>query len=338
MRARKSAATSRSAPSAIPCRTRYGARNGGHQRVGLVGLGRHPRQQDLGLGHQDALEHLVLDQGAVGEHQAALHDLLQGLGVGDLLVEPEEETGELPPDHGRDQLVAPAREVAVDRRPRHARLAGRVLDRRLGQAPAGHAVVGRLQQPLADLGVHSPSSASRPTVRPGRPATDAHRQQHAGHEGAAVVGVVADAQALARRAEDDLLVRDQAGQPHRVHVDAVGPLGAARPGQHEVRRRVGRQRAAAGGPARLGDDRRRVQRRARRRVALGVVVQLDHLHAVHVGRGDAAEVHEQHGADGEVGRDDRVGAAALEAACAMSARSSSHSPLVPMTAWMPWCA
>ena len=171
MRARKSAATSRSAPSAIPWRTRYGARNAATSvcvwSASVVSRG----SRIVGLGHQDALEHLVLDEGPVGEHEPALHHLLQGVGVGDLLVEPEEEAGELPPDHGRDQLVAPAREVAVHRRPRDAGLARRVLDGRLGQAPAGHAVVGRLQEPLPDVGVHSPSNASRPTVRPGRPAT-----------------------------------------------------------------------------------------------------------------------------------------------------------------------
>ena len=130
-----------------------------------------PGQQDVGLGHQDALEHLVLDEGVVGEHEPALHHLLQRVGVGDLLVEPEEEAGELPSDHGGEQLVAATGEVAVDRRPRDPGLAGGILDGRLGQAPAGDAVVGRLQEPLPDVGVHSPSNASRPTVSPGRPAT-----------------------------------------------------------------------------------------------------------------------------------------------------------------------
>ena len=240
MRARKSAAGVEVGALRHPVAHQVGRQEGGHQRVRLVGLGGQPGQEDLGLGHQDALEHLVLDQGPVGEHEAALHHLLQRVGVGDLLVEPEEEAGELPPDHGGEQLVAAAGEVAVDRRPRDARLAGGVLDRRLGQAPAGDAVVGRLQQALPDVGVHSPSNASRPTVTPGPAGHGAHGQQHAGHERAAVVGVVADAQALARRAEDDLFVRHQAGQPHRVHVHAVGGLGAAGPGQHEVGRRVGR--------------------------------------------------------------------------------------------------
>ena len=75
--------------------------------MGLVGLGGEPGQEDLGLGFEDALEHFVLDEGTVGEHEAALDDLLEGVGVGDLLVEPEEEVGELPPDDGGDQLVAP---------------------------------------------------------------------------------------------------------------------------------------------------------------------------------------------------------------------------------------
>ena len=171
MRARKSAARSSSAPSDIPCRTRYGARNDGDERLGLVGLRRHARQQDLGLGHEDALEDLVLDHRPVREHQAPLHDLLEGLGVGHLLVQAEEEPRELPPDDGRDQLVTPAREVAIHRRPRHARLARGVLDRRLVQAPTSHTVVRRAEEALADVGVHRPSSGSRPSVSPGLPPT-----------------------------------------------------------------------------------------------------------------------------------------------------------------------
>ena len=66
-------------------------------------------------------------------------------------------------------------------------------------------------------------------------------------------------------------------------------------------------------PARLGDHRRGLHRRPRRSVALGVVVQLDHLHAVHVGRRDPAEVHQEHCPDGEVRHHDSVGAAPFEA-------------------------
>ena len=39
-------------------------------------------------------------------------------------------------------------------------------------------------------------------------------------------------------------------------------------------------------------------------VDLAVVVQLDHLNGVEVGRGDLREVHQQHRAEGEVGGDD----------------------------------
>ena len=40
---------------------------------------------------EDLLEHLVLDQGSVGEHAAPLHHLLQARGAVDLFVEADEE-------------------------------------------------------------------------------------------------------------------------------------------------------------------------------------------------------------------------------------------------------
>lgn len=49
----------------------------------------------------------------------------------------------------------------------------------------------------------------------------AHRQQHARHEGDAVEAVGANGQLLPRIAEQHLLVRVEAAQPHRVHVHAV---------------------------------------------------------------------------------------------------------------------
>ena len=48
-----------------------------------------------------------------------------------------------------------------------------------------------------------------------------HREQHAGHERAAVVRVVADGERLTGGAEQHLLVRDEPAQPHRVHVDVA---------------------------------------------------------------------------------------------------------------------
>src|SRR6478609_3424669 len=50
--------------------------------------------------------------------------------------------------------------------------------------------------------------------------------EDAGHERVAVEGVVPDRQLLPRVAEQDLLVRDQAPEPHRVDRDPVDPAAA----------------------------------------------------------------------------------------------------------------
>ena len=80
---------------------------------------------------------------------------------------------------------------------------------------------------------YSPISFSSPTTSPLVVADLAHGEHDAGHEAAAVDGVVADRERLALSAEEDLLVRHEAGQPHRVHVHAVheraaGALGRSR--------------------------------------------------------------------------------------------------------------
>ena len=113
-----------------------------------------------------------------------------------------------------------------------------------------------------------------------------------------------------RRPEDDLFVGDQAGQAHRVHVHARRALAAPRPRAARGRssgRAAGARSPPPAGPARWPG---RVQRGARGGVALGVVVQLDDLDAVHERRGQLAEAHQQHRAHGEVGRHDGVGAPA----------------------------
>ena len=101
-----------------------------------------------------------------------------------------------------------------------------VLDRGLGQPPAGDAGVGRLEDPLAGgeatIGPETPSGLEQrpqPHGQPGPIPHPPHRQQDARHERVAVEGVVPDGQRLARRAEDDLLVRDQAREPYRVDAD-----------------------------------------------------------------------------------------------------------------------
>ena len=71
------------------------------------------------------------------------------------------------------------------------------------------------------IGVTAHRSFSSPTVkRVGQVADPAHREQHAGHERAAVDRVVADRERLALAAEDHLLVGDQAR--------AAAPSGSAR--------------------------------------------------------------------------------------------------------------
>ena len=110
------------------------------------------------------------------------------------------------------------------------------------------------------------------------------REQDARHERAAVDRVVADRERLALAAEDDLLVRDEPGQPHRV--DRLVHVAAG-----------------------LGDQLGRALGGARRGVELAVVVELDDLDLGHVlGAIRLRRVHHQHGADREVGRHEHVGA------------------------------
>ncbi len=115
-----------------------------------------------------------------------------------------------------------------------------------------------------------------------------------------VQGVVPDGERFPLPAEQHLLMRDQAGHAHRVHVDLVHGR-AARAGHlgHGGVRRRAEARLGAG----RADHRRGAQRRPRRGVRLGRVVQLDDL-----GRGEEAgrllgEAHHQDGADGEVRHD-----------------------------------
>ena len=166
-----------------------------------------------------------------------------------------------------------------------------------------------------DTAAQRPSSGSSPTVSPGRDRHLAHGQQDPGHEGAPIVGVVADGQALAGRAEHHLFVGHQPGQPDGVHPDPARTLPAAGPLQHHLGGGVGRQRAQPGRLPGRGDPLGGVQGGARGGVALLVVVELDHLHAVHERRGQLAEAHQQHGADGEVGRHHGVGRRSVELAC-----------------------
>ena len=111
-------------------------------------------------------------------------------------------------------------------------------------------------------------------------------------------------QRLARRAEQHLLVRDQPGEPHRVHRHAVD---TARRGRRPAPPSV----ASGAGPrprlrARGGDQLGGAHRGAARRVRLVRVVQLDDLDRLEVPRRQLGEPHRQHRADGEVRRDEHA--------------------------------
>src|SRR5664280_3138781 len=120
------------------------------------------------------------------------------------------------------------------------------------------------------------------------------RADDAGHEGRAVHRVVADRQGLTGRAEEDLLVSQQAAEPYAVYVDSVDDRTAGT-GQllHGRVRHVPEPGRMTSG----SDHVRRRDSRTGRGVGLGRVVQLDDLRAlVMLGR-DGGEMHHQHRAD-----------------------------------------
>ena len=103
-----------------------------------------------------------------------------------------------------------------------------------------------------------------------------------------------------------LLVGHQTGQPDRVHPDAAGSGAPRAPSTTTVV-------VASGGnavPSRPGPGRGhplgRAERRARRGVPLGLVVEFDDLGGVEPRSGQRREPHHQDGADGEVGGHDAV--------------------------------
>ena len=74
-------------------------------------------------------------------------------------------------------------------------------------------------------------------------------------------------------------------------------------------------------------------------VDLGVVVQLDDLAGLEPGGRHLGESHHEHGADGEVGCDHAAGTTVGgEGVGQGGAGRASSSPVVPITAWMPWAA
>ena len=134
-----------------------------------------------------------------------------------------------------------------------------------------------------------------------------HRQEHAGHERGAVVGVVADGQALAHGAEETSWCATSPGRrtewmrippgpsPPRAPATTSDAVRSAGHGSRPAARRASSRRSAV----REG--------RARRGVELAVVMQLDDLDPVHERRRQLGEPHHEHGADGEVGGEHAVG-------------------------------
>ena len=114
----------------------------------FVRLGAEQAEQAFGLGHEDLLQQLVLEQRSAGEHEAVLEQVREVGGVVHVVGQADEVAAELPADGLAQQLLAAAGELAVDRRPRDARLLHDVFDRRLGQPEPRHAGVGGGQQPL----------------------------------------------------------------------------------------------------------------------------------------------------------------------------------------------
>ena len=160
-------------------------------------------------------------------------------------------------------------------------------------------------------------------MTPGCAATCRTASTTPGMKRRAVERVVPDRQQLAGRAEQHLLVGDQAAQPQR-SARVCRPRGprARRPGRRSSRR--ARRRAPASAPG-LPDQRRGPRRRAGGGVDLVRVVQLDHLdRLVEPGR-LLRERHHQDGADGEVGGDQDADAGLRRPPGSRSASTRSSS-------------
>ena len=121
----------------------------GDERQRLGRLDREQRQQALGLGVEDLAQHHVLGHRPLRVHEPLFEELHQVGSVTHVVGQRGEVVGELPPDGLEQQLVAPAGELAVDRRPREPRLLHDVFDRGLAQAEARDAPVRRGQQAIA---------------------------------------------------------------------------------------------------------------------------------------------------------------------------------------------
>ena len=136
-----------------------------------------------------------------------------------------------------------------------------------------------------------------------------------------------DGQRLALRAEQDLLMGDQPGQPHRVHGDAVD-VGAAGPSRPVL---------VASGLGGRSFRASAISRAVRAAVPDGAsalcgwcssMTSTDSKNR----RGLLGEVHAQHGADGEVRRDQHGDVGLVGQPGSDLGERSSVKPVVPTTA------
>ena len=118
--------------------------------------------------------------------------------------------------------------------------------------------------------------------------------------------VVSNGESLTWSPEEDLLVRDETRQSHRVHLDSLTDVGTARARDRLTGRGID-QRGKPGVLSRVTDRARRGERRSRRGIGLLVVVQFNDLDPIEVRRRHRGETLGEHGTDGEVRRHHHAG-------------------------------
>jgi hypothetical protein len=121
----------------------------GEQQHALEALESDGWEHELRLVLQHESKGVVLQQTAPGVGDPADEQVLEFVDAGELARQPGEEALELALDHGGDDLVLAARELAVDRGPATSRLPGKVVEGGLGQAPSAHAAKGALADAIS---------------------------------------------------------------------------------------------------------------------------------------------------------------------------------------------
>src|SRR4029077_4229530 len=138
---------------------------------------------------------------------------------------------------------------------------------------------------LRDLDAAQLEQLVETPVEPRRRRHGADREQYSGYVRLAARGAVGDGEGLARQAEDDLLVGDEARQPDAVYRD-LALLPASRARERLLLRLLVTEWPV---PALGSQPPRGRERSSGRRVELGGVVHLDHLHGVKQRRRDLGE-------------------------------------------------